>query len=76
MTIQTDIGDIKPHIKPGWVAMDKNCRWCWYKHKPHINESKGMWLRDEIEHQWCDLGCLDIEPVSDWTKSLIKVSGE
>ena len=73
MSIQTDIGDIKPHIKPGWVAMDKNGRWCWYKHQPICFHRKGMWLRTEIEHPWCDLGCLDIEPVDDWAQSLIKI---
>lgn len=73
MSIKAEIEDISPFIKQGYVAMDANGRWRWYKHKPHTNESKGMWLRDEIEHPWCDLWCLDIEPVDDWTKSLIKI---
>lgn len=73
MTATLEIYEATVYIKPGWVAMDKNGRWCWYKHKPHTNESKGMWLRDEIEHPWCDLGCLDIAPVEDWTQSLIKI---
>jgi len=60
-------------FEPGFLAMDKNGKWCWYKHKPHINENKGLWLRDEIEHPWCDLRCLNIEKTDDWKNSLIQI---
>lgn len=77
MVIETDIGDLKPHMKPGWVAMDANGRWCWFKHKPVCFETKGLWLRTEIEHPWVDLSCcLAIERVTDWKQSLTKIGGK
>lgn len=72
MTKQIDIKELIPFIKDGWVAMDKNEKWCWFKHKPikhfgYINK----WLRKNTDDKWGYL--VNIKPVSDWTKSLIKV---
>lgn len=72
MAIKTDIFGLGPFLKPGWVAMDANGRWCWFKYKPHILGE--VWVRDKIEHPWVDLSaCLAIERVTDWKKSLIKI---
>lgn len=74
MSLTVDIIEVKPHLKPGWVAFDKkNKKWCWYKHKPHCAERIGLWMRDEIEHPWCDLSCIDIDEPEDWTQSLMEI---
>lgn len=73
MTATLEINEATIYMKPGWVAFDKkNKRWCWYKHKPHCAERLGLWMRDEIEHPWCDLSCMSIREPADWTKSLMK----
>lgn len=64
---------IIPVLKPGFVAMDANGKWAWFKYKPYAFETRGVWCREKIEHPWCDLSCFDIEPVEDWAGSLIRI---
>lgn len=65
-----NIQDIIPFMKKGWVAMDKNGRWFWYKRKPKKYDDE--WIGDEAGTIWYEF---DIAPADDWTKSLIKVGG-
>jgi hypothetical protein len=68
---------IMPYMKRGWVAMDKNKNWHWFIHKPYISVKEGttMWaMRRASPYNVISLsGCFDIEPVEDWTKSLMEI---
>lgn len=79
MTKQIDIKELIPFMKDGWVAMDEDGEWHWWQNEP---ERK---LKDKrfYSYWWefdgsivCLSSVFDIEPVSDWTKSLIKVENE
>lgn len=75
MTKQFDIKERIPYLKQGWVAMDKDEKWCWFEHKPikHFGDIN-KWLRQNTDDNWGYL--VNIKPVSDWTKSLIKVENK
>ena len=69
------IEQLLPLMRKGWVAMDENESWCWHKEKPekiidYCKEYHGYW------HSLCYGRKLDtffdIEPVEDWTKSLME----
>lgn len=66
-----NIQDIIPFMKKGWVAMDNDGRWFWYKRKP--KKCDGEWVGDDVGTIWYEF---DIAPADDWTKSLIKVGGK
>lgn len=71
MTIDEFKKKIAPHMKKGFVAMDKDGSWRYQGMQPCLNEDYGEW---EIANT---MSCLDdafyIEPVEDWTQSLIEV---
>ncbi len=73
MTIDEFKENIAPYMMKGWAAMDQDKRYWWFIRKPR-----------KFKHSWClsastgnDFYCIsrlfDIEPVEDWTKSLIEV---
>ena len=73
MTIDEFKKNIAPYMRKGWVAMDEDGQYWWYKRKPR-----------KLKHYWnikilkgddiCYLPKLfNIESVDDWTKSLIEV---
>lgn len=66
------IEDLLPYLCEGWVAMDKDGSWYWYSTEPEKVEI--VWDDYFGEGDVCPLA--NIKPVEDWTKSLIKVSGE
>lgn len=72
MTKQIDIKELIPFMKDGWVAMSCNGHWKYYGSEPHCSERLGYWVThsDYVCHIW---EALNIKPVSDWTKSLIKL---
>ena len=73
----TNIQDIIPFMKDGWVAMDSNCEWGWYDKKPVIDKEILQWsLNDEGESYEMLNIPFDIAPADDWTKSLLKVGGK
>jgi hypothetical protein len=41
---QIKIQDLFPLLKPGFVAMDKNGVWAWYKLKPDVFVCYSEWL--------------------------------
>lgn len=71
MTIDDFKKNVAPHMRKGFVAMDKNCRWYFYHGKPDCSFTDNTWN----VNTYCE--CLflpfNIEPVEDWTKSLIEV---
>lgn len=57
-------------MRNGWVAMDKNGEWWWFKDKPTLKYC--VWSSNEIDV--VNLQALfNIAPVDDWKKSLIHV---
>lgn len=73
MTIDEFKKNIAPHMKKGYVAMDEDKTWWWYGSMPR--KIRVCWDEDaKIEVNFCFLGRIfNIEPVKDWTKSLIEV---
>lgn len=72
MTIDEFKKNIAPHMKKGWVAMDKHYEyWFWHGKEPSIDID--VWTcyspNDMINLSYL----FDIEPVEDWTQSLIEV---
>ena len=59
----------------GWVAMDNDCNYFYYNIKPKINAEMKWWNvnSDDICTRISDP--FNIEPVEDWTKSLIEIGG-
>lgn len=58
MTIQ----DLRPMLKPGYVAMNKNGNWMWFSNNP--DQSFGCWVASS--GQLCCLSiAFDIQP-SEW----------
>lgn len=73
MTIDEFKKNIAPHMNKGYVAMDKDNTWCSYTKKPLKGKLIRAWLPD-VEDDYVELTTLfNIEPVNDWTKSLIEV---
>jgi len=75
MTKQIDIKELIPYLKKGWVAMDENGTWLWCEVKPKIKNC-GIWELSE-QCSYCTLTAyINIAPISNWTKSLIKVENK
>ena len=62
---QIDIKVLLPLLKKGWVAMDKDGSWCWYKEKPQINLD--LWKSNSF---YIFLSCFNIKPAKNWEESL------
>ena len=62
---QIDIKVLLPLLKKGWVAMDKDRSWCWYKEKPQINLD--LWKNNS---SYIFLSCFNIKPAENWEESL------
>ena len=68
------IDDIIPLLKKGYVAMDKNNSWWWYESKPFNDNYLCSWIACErTSIRQVELDMFDIDPVEDWTKSLMEV---
>lgn len=79
------IDDLILLLKDGWVAMDEHGLWVWFRNKPYISHDEilrfGYWECEETSIDWNNewqvyinlYECFYIEPVDDWTKSLIKI---
>ena len=71
MTIDEFKEKVAPYMRKGWVAMDQDCVYFYYNTKPMINIEKEEWDYDDT---CSDLSYMfNIEPVVDWTKSLIEI---
>ena len=56
--------------------MDENGDWYWYKEKPMFLPLNRIWKTISSSTCKVNIGCFDIAPADDWTKSLIKVGGK
>ena len=64
---QIDITVLFPLLKKGWVAMDKDRSWYWYKEKPQINLD--LWKNNS---SYIFLSCFNIKPAENWESSLME----
>ena len=71
MTIDEFKKNIAPYMDEGYVAMDKDCSWWWFNVKPTIDDDG--WIVHDSGCNFLIRHSVDIEPVDDWTKSLIEV---
>ena len=62
-----DIKVLLPLLKKGWVAMDKDRSWYWYKEKPQINLD--LWKNNS---SYIFLSCFNIKPAENWEESLME----
>ena len=62
-----DIEFLLPLLKKGWVAMDKNGSWHWYKEKPYIEKYYYSWNSGSPV---CFIGGFNIKPAENWEESL------
>ena len=69
MTLDEFKEKVAPHMKKGWVAMDKNGLYCYYNYKSALDCL--TWI--DFKGDYIKLTCFDIKPVEDWAKSLIEV---
>ena len=78
MTIDKFKKNIVTYMRKGWVAMDKMCWWSKLEKKPKKsslfdNEELNFW-EEQQNGDIVELYLIfNIEPVEDWTKSLIEV---
>ena len=76
MTIDEFKKDIAPHMNKGYVAMNKDETWTWFNMKPKVDLKTHFWEVSDWSAYWYDLDLTVleyIEPVRDWTESLIEV---
>lgn len=66
---QIDIKVLLPLLKKGYVAMDKNNGWHWYKEKPYISEYYFCW---NTGSQVSFIGGFNLKPAEDWRNSLME----
>lgn len=62
-----DIKVLLPLLKKGYVAMDKNGGWHWYKEKPYIEKYYYSWNSGSPVSF---IGCFNIKPAENWETSL------
>lgn len=71
--VMIKIDDLLPLMEKGWVAMDKNGEWWWFRDKPVFEGVNWQPYFNSDCH--CLYELFDIAPADDWTKSLIRVKG-
>ena len=64
-----DIKALFPLLRKGYVAMDEDKRWYWFKHKP--NRVNAVWTTTEEEDILC-LSAFNLKPAEDWSTSLME----
>lgn len=65
------IQELLPHLKKGWVAMEEDGQWYWYKCKPRCARKAGYWY-NKSQFWVCFNEVLKIEFDGDWKDSLMK----
>ena len=64
---QIDIEVLLPLLNKGWVAMDKNGDWYWFKEKPYIEKYYYSW-NSGLPVSF--IGGFNIKPAENWEESL------
>lgn len=63
-----DIEVLKPLLRKGWVAMDKNGKWYWFKERPYIEKFYYSWNTGSP----ISLEGFNIKPADNWETSLME----
>lgn len=64
-----DIAVLLPLLKKGWVAMNRNNEWHWYKEKPYISKYYYCW---NTGNQVSFIGGFNLKPAENWETSLME----
>ena len=65
-----DIKVLLPLLRKGYVAMDENERWYWFKHKP--TRTNTVWTTTEDEGLSHLSNAFNLKPAKDWKNSLME----
>ena len=65
-----DVAVLLPLLKKGWVAMDKNGDWLWFKNKPHADSQMMCWRAVDIK--FLRIREFNLKPATDWKDSLME----
>ena len=65
-----DIKALLPLLKKGWVAMDKNGDWYWFKNKPYADLQMMCWRADDIK--FFQVREFNLKPADNWEDSLME----
>ena len=65
---QIDIAVLLPLLKKGWVAMDKDGSWFWYKYKPVKDIDRWRTGGNVLKH----LFAFNLKPANNWETSLME----
>ena len=65
-----DIKALLPLLKKGWVAMDKNGDWYWFKNKPYADSQMMCWRADDIK--FLQIRGFNLKPEDNWKDSLME----
>lgn len=69
---QIKIQDLLPLLRKGWVAMEKNGDWWWYKEKPETGAYSDVWLAKSCSN-YLSLDTFNIARFDgDWKDSLME----
>ena len=68
--VPIDIKVLLPLLKKGWVAMDKNGDWYWFKNKPYTDSQEMCWRLNSIEI--CQIRVCNLKPADNWEDSLME----
>lgn len=63
-----DIDVIRPLLNKGYVAMDRDEKWFWFKNKPFCQESYGKWIATDSD--WGLIYFVNLKPAKYWEYSL------
>lgn len=71
---QIKIQDLLPLLRPGFVAMDKNGNWGWFKEKPRVDVCHNDWFANIGKPYVClAIDAFDIARFDgDWKDSLME----
>ena len=67
------IEQLLPFLNDGWVVMDYDGEWWWFESEPKLGKDCWMSKSGTINNLST---IFDIEPVKDWTKSLMRCGDE
>lgn len=72
LTAEEFIKLFKPYLREGYLAMDFNNVWFWFKAEPNLDDRYGWNSRFSDNESYC-LKMFKIKPVKNWQESLIKI---
>ena len=75
MTIDEFKKNIAPHMKKGWVAMNKQGVWWWFETEPMKNIEFGCWNKTS-DSLPMPLWGFDLDKCENWENSLMEINND